>query len=408
MDLGRRRQYQKTKYGFCLQHQSLLRHPPFLPLCNSLALDYDALPRARMRDVKTNVSPGYTGYGEAMHEEPAKKTTFLRQKNIEISARRYLIDAMGAMALGLFASLLVGTILVTIGDRCGLDWLCRFGKIAQSVYGPAIAVAVAYGLSSPPLVLFTSVAVGAAAVAAGGGPAGCFVAAVLGAEFGKLVSRETKIDIIVTPAVTLLVGIAVANFVGPGIGRFMTWLGSVIIWATEMQPVPMGVLVAVIMGLALTAPISSAAIGLMLGLDGLASGAATVGCCAQMVGFAVISYRENGIGGLFAQGIGTSMLQVPNIIRNPRILIPPTIAGALLGPIATTFIPMRSDAIGSGMGSAGLVGQIQTLTVMGFSTGVVVKIALLHFILPACISLLLAEYMRKKGWIKYGDMKLNI
>jgi Predicted membrane protein, putative toxin regulator len=343
-----------------------------------------------------------------MLTESAGITAFLRRKHIEISFQRYCIDAMGAMALGLFASLLVGTILVTLGTQTGLGWLARFGAVAQSVYGPAIAVAVAYGLKAPPLVVFSSVAVGSAAVAAGGGPAGCYVAAILGAECGKLASKETKIDILATPAATLLGGIATAYCVGPGVGTFMAWLGSIIMWATETHSLFMGVLVSMIMGLALTAPISSAAIGIMLGLNGLAAGAATVGCCAHMVGFAVISYRDNGMGGLMAQGIGTSMLQMPNIIRNPRILIPPVLASVILGPVVTTAVPMSSDAIGSGMGTCGLVGPIQTLTVMGFTAEVLAKVLLFHFLLPALISLAVAGYMRKRRWIKPGDLKLDI
>lgn len=339
---------------------------------------------------------------------PAGIRGFLQRKNIEVSLQRYLIDAMGAMALGLFASLLIGTILVTLSTQADLAWLALIGRTAQGAYGPAIAVAVAYGLKAPPLALFASVAVGSAAIAAGGGPAGCYVAAIFGAEFGKLVSRETKIDIIATPAFTLVAGIAAAYLVGPGIGKIMAWLGSVIVWATEMQPLPMGVLVSVVMGLALTAPISSAAIGIMLGLNGLAAGAATVGCCAQMVGFAVISYRENGFGGLVAQGLGTSMLQVPNIIRHPLILVPPTLASALLGPLVTTIAPMTNDKIGSGMGSCGLVGQIQTLTSMGFTGDVFFKILVFHFLLPAAISLAAAGYMRRKGFIRPGDLKLDI
>ena len=336
------------------------------------------------------------------------KTGFLRRKGIEISFQRYLIDAMGAMALGLFSSLLVGTILVTIGMQTNIAWITLFGKTAQSVYGPAIAVAVAYGLKAPPLALFASAGVGAAAIAAGGGPAGCYVAAIFGAELGKSVSRETKVDILVTPATTLIAGAAAACLIGPGIGKFMTWLGSVIIWTTEMHPLFMGALVAVIMGIILTLPISSAAIAIMLGLDGLTAGAATVGCCAQMVGFAVISYRENGFGGLIAQGLGTSMLQMPNIIRHPLILVPPTLASALLGPFVTTVFPMTSDKIGAGMGSCGLVGQFQTLASMGFTVDVCIKIIAFHFLLPAAISLVTADFMRKKGLIRFGDMKLEI
>ncbi len=336
------------------------------------------------------------------------KIGFLKRKNVEITLHRYAIDAMSAMALGLFASLLVGTILKTIGDNLGVAWLSEFATFSNSMMGPAIAVAVAFGLKAPPLVLFSSAAVGAAAVAFKGGPAGCFVAAVIGAEFGKIVSKETKIDLIVTPSVTLLVGVAVGKFVGPPIGTFMTWLGSLIMWATELQPIPMGILVSVIMGLVLTAPISSAALGVMLNLGGLAAGAATVGCCCQMIGFAVASYRENKVGGLVAQGLGTSMLQVPNIVRHPLILIPPTLAAALLGPLATTIFPMANTPIGSGMGTCGFVGQISTITVMGTSAEVFGKIAVLHFILPAILALIFSEIMRKQGLIKFGDQKLDI
>ena len=337
-----------------------------------------------------------------------KKVGFFERKDIRFTLHRYGIEALGAMALGLFASLLVGMIIGTIGDKAGIKFLSDFGAVAMSMMGPAIGVAVAYGLKAPPLVLFASTAVGQAAVIAGGGPAGCFVAAVFGAEFGKMVSKETKVDIIVTPAVTLLVGIAVAKFVGPCIGDFMKWIGELIMWATNLQPIPMGILVAVLMGLALTAPISSAAIAVMLDLSGLAAGAATVGCCAQMIGFGVSSYRENKWGGLIAQGIGTSMLQVPNIVRNPLILIPPTLAGAVLGPIATTVAHMTNNPGGAGMGTSGLVGQFGTVAVMGTGASVFIWMALLHFILPAALTLVFSEFMRKKGWIKFGDQKLDI
>ncbi|NLZ93162.1 MAG: PTS sugar transporter subunit IIC, partial [Firmicutes bacterium] len=252
-----------------------------------------------------------------------EKQGFLERKNIVFSVERYLIDALGAMALGLFASLIVGLILQTIGEQLTavlgenaiLNWLINGGKVAQSMYGPAIGVAVAYGLKAPPLVLFASAITGAAGVTLGG-PAGSFVAAVFGAEFGKLVSKETKVDIIVTPAVTILAGFLAAGIIGPAVDSFMKYLGNIIISATELRPVPMGIIVSVLMGLALTAPISSAALAIMMDLSGLAAGAATVGCSAQMIGFAVSSYRENGWGGLIAQGVGTSMLQVPNIVRN--------------------------------------------------------------------------------------------
>lgn len=341
-------------------------------------------------------------------DAPPPKEGFLKRKNIVISLHRYGIEALGAMALGLFATLLIGTILNMLGNLTGIEYLSTVGKIAMSVMGPGIAVSVAFGLKAPPLVLFASTAVGAAAVASGGGPAGCFIAAILGAEFGKIVSKETKVDIIVTPAVTLLVGIATAQFVGPYIGAFMSWVGEVIMWATELQPVPMGILVSVVVGLVLTAPVSSAALCVMLGLSGIAAGAATVGCCAQMIGFAVSSFKENKWGGLLAQGLGTSMLQVPNIVRNPLILIPPTLASAILGPIATVIAKMENTPSGAGMGTSGLVGQFGTLEAMGTSFSVVMWIVVLHFLAAGTLSWLISEFMRKKGWIKFGDQKLDI
>ncbi|MCD8351949.1 MAG: PTS sugar transporter subunit IIC [Planctomycetaceae bacterium] len=339
---------------------------------------------------------------------PAGSPGFFKRKNIEFTLHRYGIEALGAMALGLFASLLIGTIINMVGDVTGIAWLNEVGKLCMAMMGPAIAVAVAFGLKAPPFVLFSATVVGHAAVLAGGGPAGCFIAAVIAAECGKMVSKETKIDLIVTPAVTVFVGIAVGQFIGPYIGMFMTWVGQLIMWATELQPIPMGILVSVIMGLALTAPISSAAIGVMLGLSGLAAGAATVGCCCQMVGFAVASYKENKFGGLLAQGIGTSMLQVPNIVKTPMILIPPTLAAAILGPVATTVARMENTPIGSGMGTSGFVGQIGTITVMGSSGGVLTWILVLQILLPAVLTWVIAEYMRKKNWIKFGDQKLDI
>jgi len=332
---------------------------------------------------------------------------FLRRKNVVISVRRYCIDAMGLMTWGLFASLLIGMILRNAGSLLGVPLLERFSGYAIQAMGPAICIAVAYALQAPPLVLFSSTAVGIAAVSSGGGPVGCFLAALVAAECGKLVSKETKLDILVTPAVTLLSGIAVAVFAGPPIGSFMVWLGSVIETATTLHPIPMGMIVALLMGLILTSPVSSAAIAMMLGLSGLAAGAATVGCCAQMVGFAVISFRDNGISGLTVQGIGTSMVQIPNIVRNPLILIPPTVAGTVLGAVATTLVPMQNIPEGAGMGSCGLVGQIGTIQAMGFSSEVIVQIALMHFILPAALSFVVYALMRRKGWIKDGDMKLS-
>ncbi|KUO49727.1 MAG: PTS sugar transporter subunit IID [Desulfitibacter sp. BRH_c19] len=335
-----------------------------------------------------------------------KKVSFLKRKNIEFSLKRYGVEALGAMALGLFASLIVGLILKVLGERTGLGFLVDYGVGAMAMAGPAIGVAVAFGLKAPPLVLFASTVTGMAGYQLGG-PAGSFVAAVIGAEFGKLVSKETKVDIIVTPIVTIIAGVATGSLVGPVIGQFMTSLGVLIMKATELQPIPMGVFVSVLMGMALTLPISSAALAIMLDLGGIAAGAATVGCAAQMVGFAVASFRENGWGGIVSQGLGTSMLQIPNIVKNPLIWIPPTIAGAIIGPLATTLFRMENVAAGAGMGTSGLVGQFGTLDAMGFSSVVLFKIGLLHFVLPIVLTLAISELMRKKGWIKSGDMKLD-
>ncbi len=337
--------------------------------------------------------------------------SFLKRKNIEFSVRRYFIEALGAMALGLFASLIVGLILRTIGDELNIGFLSEFGGVAMSMMGPAIGVAVAHGLGAPPLVLFACAAAGAAGAAAGGGlggPAGAFVGAVVGAEFGKAVSRETRLDIVVTPAVTILAGVGTGTVVGGFVGQFMVGLGQVIMTATNLQPVPMGFLVAVLMGLALTAPISSAALAIMLQLGGLAAGAATVGCAAQMVGFAVAGYRENGSSGLVSQGLGTSMLQIPNIVKNPWILLPPTLAGALLGPLATTVFRMENLPAGAGMGTSGLVGQIFTLTAMGRSPSVLLAILLLHFILPGLLAGIFARQLRRLGRIREGDYRLEL
>lgn len=333
--------------------------------------------------------------------------SFLRRKNVIISVDRYLIKALGSMALGLFASLIIGVILETIGLKTGIAFLIDSGGLAKQMMGPAIGVAVAYGLEAPPLVMFAAVITGAAGASLGG-PAGSFVSAVIGVELGKIVSKETPLDIILTPVVTILSGFMAAITVGPVIDAGMKSLGGLIVWATELQPIPMGILVATLMGLALTAPISSAALGIMMGLNGLAAGAATVGCCAQMVGFAVISFRENGIGGFVAQGLGTSMLQIPNIVRNPWILLPPTAAGAIIAPFATTIFAMKNIDIGSGMGTAGLVGQFGTVAAMGFTSAVMIKILILHFIAPAVLACMIAIIMRRMGIIKGDDLRLDL
>ena len=320
---------------------------------------------------------------------------FLKRKDIEFSSKRYLQDALSAMAMGLFCSLLVGLILKTIGGK------------AMELMGAAIGVAVAFGLKAPALVMISCCVTGMMGAAAGG-PAGAFIAAAVGAELGKMISKETKVDIIVTPALTLLSGGVVAILVGPAIGKLMNGLGSVIMTATEWQPFAFGIVISVIVGLALTAPISSAALCMMLGLSGLAAGAATAGCCAQMVGFAIISFRDNGIGGLVAQGIGTSMLQISNIIKNPYILVPPTLAGAITGPLSTVVFKMTNSPLGAGMGTSGLVGQIGTFTTMGGNAHTIAGVAILHFVLPAVLALIFDRVLRKMGKIKDGDYKLNI
>lgn len=332
---------------------------------------------------------------------------FLQRKDIVFSVNRYLIKALSAMALGLFASLLAGLIVKTLGEQLHIQFLVDMGLVAQKMMGPAIGVAVAQALGAPPLVLFAS-AVSGFAGADLGGPAGAFLAALLGAEFGKAVSKETKIDIIITPVVTFAVGYAVAVFIGPYIDWFMRWIGSGLMWATEQQPLIMGMVVATLVGLALTAPISSAALCIMMDLAGPAAGAATAGCCAQMIGFAVLSFGANRWGGLVAQGLGTSMLQIPNIIRHPWILLPPTLAGLITGPLSITIWQMENIPIGAGMGTSGLVGQISTLVAMGGGSDVWLAIALLHFILPAGLTLLFAIPFRRAGLIKDEYLKLEL
>ena len=343
---------------------------------------------------------------------PSNFNTFLKKKNIEISVNRYLINALSYMALGLFSSLLIGTIFNTLGQAFNITLFTDvINPLAKQVTGPCIAVAIAYGLESPPLVMFSCAIVGALGNELGG-PVGSFVASIFAIECGKLVSRETKIDIIITPAVTILVGVLCAQLVGPVVSIFMTSFGDIIMTATDMQPVIMGALISCLVGIALTLPISSAAICMMLSLEGLAGGAATVGCCCQMIGFAVMSYKENGVGGLFAQGLGTSMLQMPNIIKNYRVWIPPTLTSIILGPLSTTVFKMKNIPIGSGMGTSGLVGQFGTISAMQIhgtnNISMWVGIVLLHFILPAAITLIISAFMRKKGLIKYGDLKLDL
>ena len=347
--------------------------------------------------------------------------TYLKQQNIVLSPKRYFIDAVGAMAQGLFASLLIGTILKTLGQQIHWDVLVTVGDYAFKMCGPAIAVAIGYALQASPLVLFSLVAVGYAGNELGGagGPLAVYVIAIIACECGKLVSKRTKVDILVTPAVTTLVGVLLAMLIAPPIGKAASWVGNLIMWATELRPFLMGVLVSVIVGIALTLPISSAAICAALGLTGLAGGAAVAGCCAQMVGFAVMSFRENRWGGLVSQGIGTSMLQMPNIIRNPRTWIPPIVASAVTGPIATCVFRLENNgaAVASGMGTCGFVGQIGVYTgwvndvAAGSKAAITamdwIGLILICFVLPALISLGVCELERKLGWIKEGDLKLR-
>ena len=357
---------------------------------------------------------------------------FLAKKDIVISVKRYGIDALGAMAQGLFCSLLIGTIINTLGTQLNIGVLTMtvatindipytVGGLASAMSGPAMAVAIGYALHCPPLVLFSLISVGFASNALGGagGPLAVLFVAIFAAEIGKAVSKETKIDILVTPLVTIGVGVALSAWWAPALGAAAMKVGSLIMWATDLQPFLMGILVSVLVGVALTLPISSAAICAALQLTGLAGGAAVAGCCAQMVGFAVMSFRENGVGGLVSQGLGTSMLQMPNIIRNPRVWIPPTLASAITGPIATCLfhLEMNGPAVSSGMGTCGLVGQIGVYTgwlndiAAGTKAAILpmdwVGLILICFVLPAVLTLLFAFFLRKWGWIKAGDLKLQ-
>ena len=347
---------------------------------------------------------------------------FLKQKDIVFSGKRYGIDALGAMAQGLFCSLLVGTIVKTLGQQLGLTFLVQMGDFASAMSGAAMAVAIGYALKAPALVLFSLAAVGYAANAIGGagGPLAVYIIAIVAAECGKVVSKETKLDILVTPITTILIGVGLAGLIAAPIGAAASSVGNAVRWATEQQPFVMGILVSAIIGIALTLPISSAAICAALGLTGLAGGAAVAGCCAQMVGFAVMSFRENRWGGLVAQGIGTSMLQMPNIIRNPRIWIPPTLASMITGPLATCVfhLEMNGAPVSSGMGTCGLVGQIGVYTgwvndmASGAKAGITamdwIGLVLICFVLPAILSCLFCRILRRIGWIREGDLKLAL
>ena len=356
-----------------------------------------------------------------MEEKENALLKFLKRKNIIFSVKRYGIDALGAMAQGLFASLLIGTIISTLGEQLGVEILVQIGTYAKSMAGPSMAVAIGFALQAPPLVLFSLLAVGASANELGGagGPLSVLVIAIIAAECGKAVSKETKIDILVTPFVTIAIGVLLSMWCAPAIGAVASSVGRIIMWATELQPFLMGIFVSVVVGIALTLPISSAAICAALNLTGLAGGAAVAGCCAQMIGFAFMSYRENKVGGLVSQGLGTSMLQMGNIVKKPIIWLPPIITSAITGPIATCIFKMRMDgaAIASGMGTCGLVGQIGVYTgwmnriAEGTKAAVTAMdwagLVLICFVLPAVITVIIGELFRKFGLIQEGDLKLE-
>ena len=347
---------------------------------------------------------------------------FLKRKNIEISAKRYGIDALAAMAHGLFCSLLIGTIFKTLGNQLGVPLFTDIGTLASAVSGPAMACAIGYALQAPPMVLYSLAAVGSATNTLGGagGPLAVLIIAIIAAECGKAVSKETKVDILVTPAVTIFVGIGLAMVIAGPIGTAANAFGQFIKNTTVLQPFLMGIIVSVLVGIALTLPISSAAICAAFTLTGLAGGAAVAGCCAQMVGFAVMSFRENGWGGLVSQGLGTSMLQMPNIVRNPRIWIPPTLTSAITGPIATCVFKLQMNdpagGVNAGMGTCGLCGPIGVWTgwVNDVSTGAKAAItamdwiglALICIVLPAVLTWAFGLFFRKIGWIHEGDLKL--
>lgn len=354
-----------------------------------------------------------------------------RMEKVKKALDRIFVEGLSAMAHGLFATLIIGTIIQQIGTFMGGnigEMIFIAGKLAASLTGAGIGVAVAYKFKEAPLVVVSAATAGmagafASSILAGkvfvdgamvfsgpGEPLGAFIAAYVGIFFGHMVSGKTKVDILVTPVVTIGSGCLVGFLIGPPISGFMSWLGSLINWGTEQQPFLMGIVVSVLMGMILTLPISSAALGVILNLSGLAAGAATVGCCCNMVGFAVASYRENKVGGLLAQGIGTSMLQVPNIVKKPVIWLPAIISSAILGPVGTMVLHMTNNATGSGMGTAGLVGQImtwQTMIQTESAQMVLIKILLIQIVLPAVVTLGISEFMRRKEWIKTGDMKLE-
>lgn len=347
---------------------------------------------------------------------------FFEKKKIKISPKLYFVDAMSSMALGLFSTLLIGTIFATIGTYFKIPVLNEIATFAQSVTGAVIGVAIANTLSAPPLVMYSAAVVGYAGYMLGStfelngkaiqltaGPAGAFVVVIIAVELGKLVSKTTPVDIIVTPAVTIIPGVLIGKFVCPYIAYAMYYIGEFINTATDMQPLMMGIIISVVMGMVLTLPISSAAICAMIGISGLAGGAAAAGCCANMIGFAVISYRENKFGGFIAQGLGTSMLQMGNIVKKPVIWLPAIVSSAVIGALSTTVFKLKCSGVSAGMGTCGLVGPIGIITEMGkLTTFDWVGLILICFILPAIISLIVSEFLRKIKIIKLNDLKLDL
>lgn len=361
----------------------------------------------------------------AQNKEKSKFRSFLDKKGITLSPKLYFVDAMSAMALGLFASLLMGTIFGTVAkyipDGNAIREFFDLLAGAGGATGAVIGIAIAYALKAPMLVMLSAGVVGmfgnaygstlmfeGAAKSVTAGPLGAFVCVLLAVEIGKLVSKSTKVDILVTPAVTLGAGALVAMILCPGIAYLMYWLGYFINYATGLYPLVMGIIISVVVGIVLTLPISSAAICAMIGITGIAGGAAVAGCCAQMVGFAVISFRENKWGGVVAQGLGTSMLQMGNIVKNPLIWIPATLASAITGPISTCIFGLECSGVSAGMGTCGIVGPLGVFTDMGFNANSIVGVILVCLVLPAILSLVFSEIMRKLGWIREGDMKLDL
>ena len=357
-------------------------------------------------------------------KKESKVRAYLTKKGVTLSPKVYFVKAMSAMAMGLFASLLIGTIFSTLGKYLtfGNNFLSEVGSWASAAAGCAIGVAIAHSLEAPGLVLFSAAAVGAAGYGLGGtfvvdgaektltaGPAGAFIAVLIAVELGKLVSKQTKVDILVTPTVTIVSGVLIAKLICPYIAWAMYYLGSFINYTTELHPIVMGIIIAVLIGVILTLPISSAAICAMISISGLAGGAAVAGCCAQMVGYAFLSYKENKAGGLVAQGIGTSMLQMGNLIKKPLLWIPPILISVITGPLATTVFKLRCSGVSAGMGTCGFVGPLGVLTAEGEKDALYyIGIVVICFVLPALLAIFFSKLFRKIGMIKDGDLKLDL